>query len=289
MKSILNSILLGILGLAIAVMTTGSLSSAIATQPPWQLAQRAPRIVYVRREVSGPPAGGRYRGGGSRGIGSQAVCPTTPVPLTALVPFEEIYDKTREKLPPLVNVWGFTTAERPTFWVYNPYNNSAIPAKFSIDDESAGQTLYETSVTLPKQPGVMALRLSNSAPVLQPGKRYRWFLSLTCKAPTATAAGTDNINVEAVVIRELPKPELTSQLTATPSLQNAIAYAKAGFWYDALTILAELRQKQPQDETLKTAWKELLSGVALDNLTPTSERSRQNFSLETISSQPVVN
>jgi hypothetical protein len=253
------------------------------------VAQRAPGVVYVRRDVSGPAPGGRYRGGGSRSGETQTVCPSTPVPLTALVPFEEIYDKGREKLPPIVNVWGYSAAERPTVWIYSPYSNIAIPAKFSIDDEDAGKTIYEAAVTLPKQSGVMGIRLPNSAPALQAGKRYRWFFSLSCKSPTATAAGTDNINVEAMLIRDTLKPSVASQLSATPSLQNAIVYAQAGFWYDALTTLAELRQQRSADDAVNAAWKDLLSGVALDNLTPASERARGNFSLDTILAQPVVN
>ncbi len=239
-------------------------------------------VIFIRREPSGSAPGGRYRGGGSRSADPQTFCPTTPIPLTALVPFQEIYEKGRENLPPLVNVWGFTAAERPTFWVYVPYTNPAIPAKFSIDDDEAGVTIYEQAVTLPKQPGIMGIRLPKTAPALQPGKRYRWFFSLSCKSSNATAASLDTLNVEAVVIRDGLKPELKSQLTADASIQNAIAYAQAGFWYDALTTLAELRQQKPQDEAVLQAWKELLSGIA------TTEKSRQNFKLDDILAQPVV-
>lgn len=270
------------LGTAIAVGTFALMQLPALAQAPAQLAQRSPGVIYVRREVSGPAPGGRYRGGGSRS-GEQALCPVTAVPLTALVPFEEIYRPGREKLPSAINVWGYTTSDRPTFWVYVPYGNAAIPAKFSIDDEAAGTTIYETTVKLPNQPGVIGIPLPKTAPALQLGRRYRWFFSLSCMTPATNSAAIDNTYVEAVVIRENPKANLASQLTSSPSLQNAIAYAQAGFWHDALTTLAELRRQRPQDDTLLTAWKELLSGMS------TSSAAQQNFNLEQISSQPLVN
>jgi len=283
MKSQSQSIFFGHVGSAIALVSLLS-TPAMAQSMPQHVAQRSGNsIVYIQRDISKPAPGGRYRGGGSRSIGGNATCPATSVPLTALVPFQEIYEKGRENLPPIVNVWGYTTSDRPTFWIYVPYNSSAIPARFSIDDEDAGTTVYETSVTLPGRSGIVGIPLPDNAPALQAGKRYRWFFSLSCKAPNATAASTENINVEAVVIREALPAAIASQLTTPPSLQNAIAFAKNGYWYDALTNLAKVRQQNPQDETLATAWKELLSGVA------TSDTGRKNFNLETIQSQPFAN
>jgi len=281
------------IALSSVVLRPAQTSAQTSTQPSVRVAQRAP-VVYVRREVSGSAPGGRYKGGGSRSVnlstaGKEPLCPTTTVPLTALVPFEETYEKGRENLLPIVNVWGYTTSDRPTFWVYVPYSNPAIPARFVLDDDTAQTTIYQTSVTLPGKAGIVGLSLPQDAPRLQPGKRYRWFFSLNCQDSSTGTAGTDNPQLEAVVIREAAPAELTKQLTATPSLQNAIAYAKAGYWYDALSTLAVLRQQRPQDEATRAAWRELLSGMASDNLSKTAEKSRQNFNLDAISTQPIVN
>lgn len=283
MKSQINSLRLSGVGSAIALTSLLSMT-AVAQAVPQQVAQRGgERIVYVRREVSGPAPGGRYRGGGSRSGGGQVVCPPTPLPLTALVPFQETYEKGRENLPPIVNVWGYTTSDRPTFWVYIPYNNAAIPARFSMDDDDAGTTIYDTAVTLPTQAGIVGIPLPATAPALQAGKRYRWFFSLNCKAPGASTAGTDSINVEAVVIRDILPAAIARQLTPKPSLQNAIAYAQNGYWYDALTTLAQLRQQKPQDASLAKAWKDLLAGIA------TTDTSLKNFNLDQIQAQPLTN
>lgn len=268
-------------GNAIALLLVGLPTLAQAAEQP--VAPRSgPAIVYVRREVSGPAPRGRYRGGGSRSGGGQTICSASPVPLTALVPFQETYEQGRENLPPLVNVWGYTSRDRPTFWVYVPYANRQIPARFTLEEEATGTPLYETAVTLPQQAGILGISLPAAAPALKPGNRYRWYFTVNCKAGGATAAASDNINVEAIVIRDTLPDEIARQLSATPSLPNAIAFAQNGFWYDALTTLAQLRQQNPQDATLTTAWKDLLSGIAT---TPTA---RQNFNLDTIQTQPVV-
>lgn len=275
-----------------SLLTSGAiLISSVAFSQAQTLAQRAPDVVYVRREVSGSP-GGRYKGGGSRSVnaradGKEPLCAATPVPLTALVPFKETYEPGYEKRTPIVDVAGFTTSDRPTFWVYVPYGNPAIPAKFSIDDEDASQTIYQTSVTLPKRAGIVGITLPKETQ-LQPGKRYRWFFSLNCQE-SSNDTTTSNPVVEAVVIREAIKPDVLGRLTPNPSLQNAAVYAQAGYWYDALTTLAVLRQQRPQDEDLTAAWKSLLAGAASDNLTPTFEKSRQNFNLDVILAQPLAN
>ncbi|WP_257237011.1 DUF928 domain-containing protein [Nostoc sp. 'Peltigera malacea cyanobiont' DB3992] len=41
---------------------------------------------------------------------------------------------------------------------------------------------------------------------------------------------------------------------------------KTGIWYEALTILAQLRQKNPQDTALQAEWRNLLSSIRLDDI-----------------------
>lgn len=265
---------------------TSHLSAAIAQTRSTAIAERGNSgVVYVRRTLSGAPPGGIYRGGGTRGAKAEGGDSTTgtsrcatPDSLTALVPFEATYKSVTVNGCPLSrvvkqNVWGHTVSERPTFWVYVPYSSTATSAKFSIDTEEVSpQTIYTTTVALPKQSGIMAIRLPKTASALQPDKRYKWIFSVESKDTAANF-------VEAFVVRELLPPAIASQLTPTPSIQNAAVYAKNGFWYDALTTLADLRQQRPQDAAVTEAWQELLTGVA------TSEEARRDFNVEQIAAQ----
>jgi len=54
--------------------------------------------------------------------------------------------------------------------------------------------------------------------------------------------------------------------TATSLLDRVIIYAKAGIWYDALSNLAELRRRNPNDPTVIRDWQELLKSVGMEKI-----------------------
>jgi hypothetical protein len=197
-----------------------------------------------------PAPGGRVLGGATRGS-----CPKVQQDLTALVPFTQ-------EPPSITNVWSLTTAAHPTFWFYIPYSQKdTIPAKFILQDQELNQ-VYQQAIALPNQPGIMSVSLPSDAPVLDVGKRYRWFLIFSCgkegQAPL--------VYVEGVIKRVTLSPEITKQLqTATP-LQKFAIYAENGIWHEALTTLAKLRQKNPQDTELETQWQDLLISIRLGDV-----------------------
>ncbi|PHM06190.1 hypothetical protein CK516_35375 [Nostoc sp. 'Peltigera malacea cyanobiont' DB3992] len=72
--------------------------------------------------------------------------------------------------------------------------------------------------------------------------------------------------VEGVIKRvNLSQPTVKELETAEPLKRYAI-YAQNGIWYEALTTLAELRQKNPQDAALKAEWRNLLGSIRLDDV-----------------------
>lgn len=286
MKPAVNFAIFNPLGLICTVGTIAAIAVApvaiVQAQVSPRYAQNSfPGRTFVRRDVSGPAPNGRYRGGGSRSANRQdVICPETKLPLTALVPFEEIYDPEAEELPPITRVWGYTTAEHPTVWLYVPYSNAAIPATLSLEDDTAKKTLYTVPVSLPGKAGIIGVQLPENQPGLENGKRYRWFFSLDCKSPSTTVA--DEIYIEAVILRDQLPTEIMRQLTPTPSLENASIYAQHGFWHNALTTLATLKQQNPEDSTTNAAWRDLLSHM------PLSERSKPTFYANELSSVPLV-
>lgn len=197
-----------------------------------------------------PPPGGRVIGGATRGS-----CPQVKQNLTALVPFTQ-------EPPSVTNVWSLTTAAHPTFWFYVPYSqNVTSPAMFVLQDENANP-IYEKAIAPPTKPGVMSVSLPADAPKLAVNQQYRWFLSFSCDSEKQSPP----IYVEGVVKRVNLSQEITKQLqTATPQQQFAI-YAQNGIWHEALTTLAKLRQKNPQDSALKTQWQDLLVSIHLGDV-----------------------
>ncbi|WP_254721629.1 DUF928 domain-containing protein [Kovacikia minuta] len=134
-----------------------------------------------------PP--GRTRGGASRGV-----CPEVQTPLTALTPSTPQITTPEQKGIP-TQVWGYTTAAHPTFWFYLPYNKSfAGIAEFVLQDENENN-IYRSTIALPAKAGVISVPLPKSAPALEVGKPYRWFLSIYCDSGEDSATrlcGRDN-------------------------------------------------------------------------------------------------
>jgi hypothetical protein len=203
-----------------------------------------------------PPSGdaptGRPRGGASRGN-----CPEVKISLTALVPSVVAQAKKN-----ITNVWGLTVDEHPTFWFYYPYDKGCISQiEFSLQDNEEND-VYRSAIALPEKPGVIAVLLPATAPALAVGKNYRWFFKIYYR----TALPEPPQFVNGTIQRVNPNPTLSNQLkTATPQQQLGL-YANNGIWFNALTTLAELRLKSPQDTQLADDWKSLLQSVGLGDV-----------------------
>lgn len=229
------------------------------TQRSNSLSQSKPLATTSRKEPlrlvlpplpPGQPPGGRRYGGARRGA-----CPLANPGLTAIVPLTE--QPTSVK-----NVWGLTTAERPTFWFYTPYaKGEAYPADFVLLDEESNP-LYQQDIALPGEPGVISVSLPTTAPKLSVGKQYRWFLNVYCDRQKQQSP----IYVEGVIQRVNLKAAIAQQIQQAQPTQQIALYASNGIWYEALTTLAQLRQNNPQDATLQQEWQDLLSIVGLGDI-----------------------
>ncbi|MFN6516889.1 MAG: DUF928 domain-containing protein [Nostoc sp. CreGUA01] len=201
----------------------------------------------------GRTPGGRVRGGATRGDGN--ACPTAKPNLTALVPFTEEADE-------VVNVWAQTTLERPSWFFYMPYTKDVgNVVEFVLQDKDSNQ-VYKKAIALPDKPGVVRVSLPSTAPALELNKEYRWFFSVNCdkqkNAPWTYVEGViERVDLSQSLIKELE--------TAEP-LQRYTIYAQKGLWYEALGILAQLREKNSEDPTLQAEWENLLASIRLDDV-----------------------
>ncbi|MBE9042050.1 DUF928 domain-containing protein [Oscillatoriales cyanobacterium LEGE 11467] len=162
-----------------------------------------------------------------------------PLPMTPLLP-----DSSR----------GLTVATHPTFFVYIP-PTSAPKAYFIIKDTTNDLEVYQTMLPLTQTAGVIGIELPDSAPPLEVGKTYRWFVGLLCQ-PSQTDLPIVEGNIERI--------ELDSELTVNASLEEqAVSYGASGIWYDTIERVVQLRQQQPDNEMLSRTWWELLDSVGL--------------------------
>ncbi|MEH2287797.1 DUF928 domain-containing protein [Nostoc sp.] len=201
----------------------------------------------------GSSPGGRVRGGAKRG--GPSGCPSPKIDLTALVPFTEEANS-------VINVWAQTTVEHPSWFFYVPYTkDSPYTVEFVLQDLNANQ-VYKKAIALPDKPGIVPVSLPSTAPTLAVGQQYRWFFTINCdKQQNAPPT-----YVEGVIKRvNLSQPTVKQLETAEPLKRYAL-YAQNGIWYEALTTLAQLRQKNPQDPALKAEWRNLLGSIRLDDV-----------------------
>jgi Domain of Unknown Function (DUF928) len=215
-----------------------------------------------------PPVAQNLRVGTNRSsAGSRTTdrCPTVEKDLTALVPEYKIGN---DKL-----VWGLTASKHPTLWFYIPYaGDSVSQVSFELSlPANENQLVYKTSIKLPQQPGFISVSLPTTIPPLAINKFYKWELGLTPNCPL-----NSYVFVDGWIQRVNLNSGLSQQIKQATPKQQANLYAENGFWYDALSILAQLRRIKPQDRSITEDWTDLLNAVDLDKLASESFSSLTN-------------
>ncbi len=239
--------------------------SAQPVRKPTSPQKNKPRPVF---RWTKPPAGLSTISGRSAGMGSRDFCPQVQNPLRALVPFKErnLANKLDNKLISTIpmDVWGLTTAERPTFWFYVPYTKDITggSAEFVLQDNEENE-VYKSTISLPTKPGVISVVLPSKVAPLYVGKNYHWFFKISCSGQESASVP---IHVEGDIQRVNLNPNLKNKI-ATAQPQDKIAiYADNGIWFDALTLLASLRKDNPNNASLASDWQSLLQSIGLVNL-----------------------
>lgn len=197
---------------------------------------------------------GRREGGGTRGCWlGETRLPTNPR-LTALTP-EDSY--------------GQTTKAYPTFYFYVPqfYAEAANRAEFVLQDES-GVELYKATFQMGNNAGIISLSLPENAnlPPLEIGQDYYWSFALACEQASDPTDQSSDIYVEGWLQRVVPSAEVTEELETVSLSDRPAVYAAEGIWYDAVSILAELRRAEPGNQALRAKWTQLLQSVGLESI-----------------------
>jgi hypothetical protein len=181
------------------------------------------------------------------------------------------------------HVWARTTAEHPKIWFYNPYKPDSIESIEFILQDDQDIDIYRGTLSLPQTAGVIGVQVPKNV-ALQPGKLYHWYLSVkgkdsACNSGRSSIANSHADSMTAVVYvdgwierADLP-PTLSDRLKLANPQQQSALYGENGFWYDAVTTLAETQLVKLNDSALKIDWQTLL----------------QDGGLEKLSAQPLIN
>lgn len=185
----------------------------------------------------------RRVGGGSRSNS----CVEGEFSLTSLVP---------------ENLRVMTTANFPTFFVYLPAVNESKSLEFVLRD-SNDQLVYDTVLPTTGKAGVISFSLpSQEATPLALNQDYHWYFSLICEPQNRAK----DIVIEGLIRRIEPEPTFVRQLNELDPLEQVDLYQRANLWYEALSILARLRDSPDHTLAATTKWAELLEAVALSDI-----------------------
>ncbi|MBD2567349.1 DUF928 domain-containing protein [Anabaena lutea] len=179
-------------------------------------------------------ASGRSRGGATRSQCSQIDNNN----LMALVPN---------------NNGGSTTQDYPQIWFYLPFGKTSQsrPATFRLLDEQKKSVLAKPLLfSLPDKKGIVSISIPSTEKPLLLGKRYQWYLKITC---VNDQGSNTNISVNGWIERVEASPELVQKIKQTGNQQQYIPYAENKIWYDTVSQLAYNRAVYQQE------WTNLLS------------------------------
>ncbi len=174
--------------------------------------------------------------GGSRGTGDAAIT------LDVLAP-DEI---------------GVTTQEQPSlFW----FQSKPADAKFELTllQDNKIKPILQVLVERSTKAGIQRLKLSEHGAKLTPGVEYQWVVALVTDPDNRSS----DLVASGVIKRVEPAADLKEKITKATPASLAGVYADAGIWYDALAVLSDQIEAQPENKSLREARSDLLRQVGL--------------------------
>ncbi len=126
--------------------------------------------------------------------------------------------------------------------------------------------LYASTILVPVSvlPGIVGFRLPKVVSLqLKTGQFYRWLLQISCHQENSTPFSDiyDIDDISGILHPVELDDERATELAQAPPLEQVALYAKYGIWHESLSLLAQLRQAEPENATLIVEWKTLLESA----------------------------
>ena len=153
---------------------------------------------------------------------------------------------------------GVTTREQPSlFW----FQSKPADAKFELTllQENKVKPLVQVTVERSTKAGIQRMKLSDHGVKLAPGVEYQWVVALV----TDPNNRSSDLVASGVIKRVEPAADLKGKIAKATPESLAGVYAEAGIWYDALAVLSDQIEAQPENKSLREARSDLLRQVGL--------------------------
>jgi Domain of Unknown Function (DUF928) len=151
---------------------------------------------------------------------------------------------------------GLTVSASPQFFIYSP-QTTASTAEFVLKDQNE-EDIYRKTFPISGEAKTLVIRLPESVN-LEVNRSYHWYFSIVCDPDNLSK----NVDINAWTQRIAVNPALANELENADSLTQSGLYAQTGIWYDAIAILAQLRQENSDDAIAAEKWKNLLNSAGL--------------------------
>jgi hypothetical protein len=152
--------------------------------------------------------------------------------------------------------YHLTSLERPNFYIYLP-ETTTTEGYFFLDNYETGAEIYYTSMPITHSNSLIKIEFPKNSPPLQENIIYKWGFGLICD--------NDNNNMD-FVDGLIQKVDFTLPENAHLSLDIAKIYGKNGIWYDALDVLIQLYQIEPNNQEILDNLQSLLRQGEIDDL-----------------------
>jgi hypothetical protein len=130
-----------------------------------------------------------------------------------------------------------------------------------IQDPAAEEPLLDVELRAPARAGIQSVDLATLGVALAPRTEYRWSISGATGPDAASRMGW---------VRHVPAVRLQEDFAQLPAGERAAAWARAGYWHDALRELERARRADPGSEAPRRALARLLESIGLPEIDTSS-------------------
>ena len=149
------------------------------------------------------------------------------------------------------NHLALTSRPSPSlFWHLDAAAPEGVEIVFTLVDEVGEVPLVETRLEPPVRAGVQRVRLADYGIELEPGQPYTWSVALV---PDMQDRAKDRISMGLI--------QRTGMSGMPPA--NAEEFAARGLWYDALEVLSDAVDADPEDVNARARRRSLLTQADL--------------------------
>lgn len=203
------------------------------------------------------------RDGGSRGSRDNCVANAENQNLIALIPEKTV---------------AINASAAPELFFYVPKVSDRRTLEFVLRNEQ-DELIYEAFLST-RGDGIVSVEVPAHlhSNLLETEQNYHWYLSMICDYRQRSR----DIVVEGWMRQEEIDTITKKQLNTASAVKQAEVYRDRGFWYDALSVLAD-NNSTAERSSIRQKWSQMLESIGLEKLA--SQPFIEAQLLETIPSQ----